>query len=81
MAISELLVDGSSRSYGGIVCVIVFASNDRISLVGSVVAGGLGFCYFVQQQRLSEHVKDLFTEFNARYDRMNDELLEFTKRV
>ena len=63
---------------GGTACVIAFASNDRISLVGSVVAGGLGFCYFVQQQRLSETslFKDLFTEFNARYDRMNDKLLE-----
>jgi hypothetical protein len=45
-------------------------------LVGSVVAATLGFCYFVQQQKLAETTlfKQLFSEFNARYDGMNGRL-------
>jgi hypothetical protein len=36
----------------------------------------LGFCYFVQQQKLAETTlfKQLFSEFNARYDGMNGRL-------
>ena len=49
---------------------------DRVTLTGALIAGVLGFCYFIQQQRLAEtHLfKELFTEFNQRYDQMNDEL-------
>ncbi|MEO8634653.1 MAG: hypothetical protein ABI587_05175 [Gemmatimonadales bacterium] len=44
--------------------------------LGGLIAGVLGFCYFIQQQKLAEtHLfKQLFTEFNARYDTMNDQL-------
>src|SRR6266851_9492732 len=49
---------------------------DKVPLTGALIAGVLGFCYFVQQQRLAEtHLfKELFTEFNRRYDEMNDHL-------
>lgn len=40
--------------------------------------GILGFCYFVQQQKLAEIqlFKELFTEFNQRYDTMNGDLYD-----
>jgi hypothetical protein len=55
--------------------------TDRLILVGSVVAATLGFCYFVQQQRLAETTlfKQLFSEFNARYDGMNGKLAAIAK--
>lgn len=61
--------------------VLRFSPDSPIPLIGSVVAATLGFCYFVQQQHLAETAlfKELFTEFNARYDRLNDTLLEIEK--
>jgi hypothetical protein len=61
----------------GISVVLAFATNDRIPLVGSVIAATLAFCYFVQQQKLAETglFKELFTEFNKRYDDLNDGLV------
>ena len=52
------------------------AMDDRLPIIGAVTAGILGFCYFVQQQRLAETqlFKQLFTEFNARYDALNNRL-------
>ena len=49
---------------------------DRGALVGVAVAASFSFCYFAHQQRLGEItlLKQLFTEFNGRYDRMNEEL-------
>lgn len=60
----------------GVALVLRFAAEDRISLLGSVVATVLAFCYFVHQQKLAETTlfKDLFTEFNRRYDALNDRL-------
>jgi hypothetical protein len=56
--------------------VLVMATKDRVPLVGSVIVVALGFCYFAQQQKLAETslFKELFTEFNRRYDRLNDRL-------
>jgi len=50
--------------------------SDKPTLTGALIAGVLGFCYFIQQQRVAEtHLfKDLFTEFNRRYDALNDDL-------
>lgn len=50
--------------------------KERLPLLGAATAGILGFCYFVQQQRLAETLlfKELFTEFNSRYNAMNDRL-------
>ena len=62
----------------GIGAVLVFVTDDKTPLIGSVIAAILGFCYFVQQQKLSETslFKDLFTDFNRRYDALNDSLAE-----
>jgi hypothetical protein len=53
--------------------ILYFYQNGRMPLIGSVLATFLAFCYFVQQQRLAEIslFKSLFTEFNARYDKLN----------
>ena len=62
----------------GISAVLAFATSDRMPLIGSVIAAILAFCYFVQQQKLAEIslFKDLFTEFNRRYDALNDRLAQ-----
>ncbi|MGQ0722237.1 MAG: hypothetical protein ACT4PE_11810 [Candidatus Eiseniibacteriota bacterium] len=62
----------------GIAAILLFARDERMPLIGSVIVAVLGFCYFAQQQKLSETTlfKDLFTEFNRRYDGLNDRLVE-----
>src|SRR5258706_8531108 len=58
--------------------VFTWATRDRMPLVGSVIAAALAFCYFAQQQKLAEMslFKELFTEFNRRYDALNDNLIQ-----
>lgn len=60
----------------GIGSVVIFTTGQKTSLIGSIIAGALGFCYFVQQQKLAEMslFKQLFTEFNQRYDELNERL-------
>ena len=56
--------------------IFYFYEDGRMPLIGSVLATFLAFCHFIQQQRLAEIslFKDLFVEFNARYDKINDDL-------
>lgn len=57
---------------GGFLYSVDWPKELTIAGLGSV----LGYFYFVQRQRLSEAqlFKDLFSEFNERYDEMNDDL-------
>ena len=61
-----------------IAIVVIFASGStgRESLIAITLGTALAFCYFVQSQKLDELrlFKDLFTDFNCRYDKMNDTL-------
>lgn len=63
----------------GIAAALVLSSRatERMSLIGSTIVVDLGFVYFVQQQKLAETAlfKELFTEFNQRYDNLNDRLV------
>jgi len=45
-------------------------------LIGTAIATALAFCYFAQKQKLDELTlfKNLFTESNSRYEKMNDRL-------
>ena len=64
---------------GGALMIHRFAgSQDRLALVGALATGTVGFCYFVQQQKLAEIrlFKELFTEFNRRYDTLNGDLYD-----
>jgi len=65
---------------GGGSALLAFFSGgeERTGLIGGVVATTLGFCYFVQQQKLAEtHLfHQLFSNFNQRYDRINGRLQE-----
>ena len=47
-----------------------------MGLIGASIAGALGFCYFVQEQKLAETslFHSLFITFNERYDRFNGPL-------
>jgi hypothetical protein len=59
-----------------VTAIVVWAAENKLELVGSVVAAGLAFCYFAQTQKLQEAqlLKDLLTGFNERYDKLNDDL-------
>lgn len=63
---------------GGVLALLAFrfGGDERAGLVGGCVAGALGFCYFVQQQKLAETqlFYHLFTSFNQRYDALNGPL-------
>jgi hypothetical protein len=45
-------------------------------LAFTIAGGGFSFIYFIQKQKLEETrlFKELFTEFNERYDRLNEKL-------
>lgn len=60
----------------GVALALCAGGGQRIGAIGAVVATILGFCYFVQQQKLAETelFHKLFTGFNARYDELNDDL-------
>ena len=59
-----------------IVVIVASGSPGRESLIATTLGTTLGFCYFVQKQKLDELrlFKDLFTDFNRRYDEMNERL-------
>lgn len=65
------------------VAAYVLGGDERAGLVGAAIAGTLGFCYFVQQQRLAETelFHELFTAFNARYNQMNEGLARIADRA
>jgi len=60
----------------------LFSQKNRedISLFVTVAGGLIGFFYFIQKQQLEELqlFKELFTDFNARYDRLNESLNRIT---
>ena len=62
----------------GVVLVVKFTTAPKGTLVASVIAAALGFCYFVQQQKLAEMrlFRELFTGFNERYDKLSQRLRE-----
>jgi len=63
-------------AFTAIVVIVASGSPGRESLIATTLAAALGFCYFVQKQKLDELrlFKELFTDFNGRYDQMNDKL-------
>jgi hypothetical protein len=58
-----------------------FGGESRMGLIWAALAGTLGFCYFVQQQKLAETelFHKLFTAFNARYDCLNGKLADMAE--
>ena len=61
-----------------IVVIVVSGASGREGLIASTLVAALGFCYFAQKQKLEELrlFKELFTEFNRRYDEMNERLAD-----
>lgn len=59
-----------------LLATFVFDFEDKVAVLGGTAVTVLGFCYFIQQQRLAETqlFVELFTKFNARYDQLNDRL-------
>jgi hypothetical protein len=64
-----------------IVVIVISGASGREGLIASTLGAALGFCYFAQKQKLEELrlFKELFTEFNRRYDEMNDRLADIRK--
>ncbi len=71
------LLIGGATSY----LAYQFGGNDRVGLIGTAIAGTLGFCYFAQRQKLAETelFYKLFTGFNDRYDQLNGALAEIAE--
>jgi hypothetical protein len=64
----------------------IWAASDednRLQIIGGAGAAILGFCYFVQQQKLAETqlFHNLFSTFNARYDQMNGDLADILEKI
>lgn len=59
-----------------VLLIVILGGADRAPLGISAVGLVLGLGYFYLQQRLAETIlfKQLFTEFNRRYDELNDTL-------
>lgn len=63
-----------------VACACIYAfyckNESPTDVIGPVLAGALGFSYFSQQQKLAEIqlFKELFTQFNSRYDLLNNDL-------
>lgn len=51
-------------------------TREDISLLITLVGGLVSFFYFIQKQKIKELLlfKQLFTEFNSRYDKLNESL-------
>ena len=64
-----------------ITVVLVHKQTDWI-LILTILGGVLSSIYFVQKQKLEETrlFKELFTEFNSRYDALNEELNQIRER-
>jgi hypothetical protein len=58
---------------------VIYASisqGGRVVPIGTTLGAVLGFCYFVQKQKLEELrlFRELFADFNSRYNSMNEKL-------
>ena len=56
-----------------------FDLDDKGSIIGSTWAAALGVSFFLQQQKLAETTlfRELFTQFNARYEKLHPHLESF----
>jgi hypothetical protein len=59
-----------------IAVIVASGAPRREGLIATTLGTALSFCYFVQKQKLDELrlFKELFTDFNRRYDTMNAKL-------
>jgi hypothetical protein len=60
------------------ITILLTPIEGKAAILASVVTLGLGFCYFAQRQNLDELrlFKELFVDFNKRYNDLNDHLLD-----
>jgi len=61
-----------------IAAILMVYTNFGSGVVSAVLGGSFGFCYFLQKQKLEEAAffQKVFSDFNARYDGMNEKLSE-----
>jgi hypothetical protein len=59
-----------------------FQTNQNWQILAAAVTGVVSFAYFVQKQKLEETrvIFDFFSQFNARYDKLNENLLAIVCR-
>jgi hypothetical protein len=68
------------------ICMKIVLNLDTMKLFVPIIGGLLSLLYFVQKQQLAELLvfKDLFDDFNCKYDTLNGDLLSIindTKKV
>ncbi len=65
----------------GCTIFVLLWSNEPLPTVATVVGAILSLIYFVQKQKLEELrlFRELFKEFNARYDGMNEKLTKIVE--
>jgi hypothetical protein len=58
--------------------ILLIYTNLGSGVVSAILGGSFGFCYFLQKQKLEEAAffQKVFSDFNARYDAMNENLSE-----
>ena len=64
-----------------IISVLLFIYFNKIEIIGAVLATGISIAMGVRQYQIENDrmMKDLFIEFNARYDKINDSLYKIAK--
>lgn len=64
------------------VIVCAWRSGEWLPVITPAGAAILGFCYFVQQQKLAETAlfERLFSSFNTRYDKLNGKLADIADK-
>lgn len=64
-----------------IISVLLFIYFNKIEIIGAVLATGISIAMGVRQYQIENDrmMKDLFIEFNARYDKINHSLFKIEK--
>lgn len=61
-----------------IAAILMVYTNLGSGVISAILGGSFGFCYFLQKQKLEEAAffQKVFSDFNSRYDGMNERLSE-----
>ena len=66
-----------------IIILVIVDKEKLITLLAAIIGTALSAIYFIQKQKLEEIklFKELFTEFNGRYDQLNDKISDIKSQI